>query len=121
MSRVKLPQPIAFAFLAECGNVAYTGNLEGPYKRLREISMGGRRGASLDLISTEQAQAYADARVREALNAAADAIAYNAAACQDRLTEQLLRANEQAVRLLIPSANQINSFGPTPASKTEGA
>ncbi|WP_130358253.1 hypothetical protein [Pigmentiphaga kullae] len=118
---MKLPQPIAFAFLAECGNVAYTGNLEGPYKRLREISMGGRRGASLDLISTEQAQAYADARVREALNAAADAIAYNAAACQDRLTEQLLRANEQAVRLLIPSANQINSFGPTPASKTEGA
>lgn len=111
MSNVKIPQPLAVAFLAECGNVAYTGHLEGPYKRLREISLDGRRGASLDLISTEQAQEYADARVREALDAAADAIAANAAACKDRLNEHLLRANEQAVRSLIPSAQRAAAQG----------
>lgn len=106
MSSIRMPTPVAVAFLAECGNVAYTGWLEGPYKRLREISMDGRRGASLDLISTEQAREYADARVREALEAAADAIAYNAAACTDRLTEDLLRANECAVRSLITPATE---------------
>ena len=103
MSRIPMPVPIACAFLAECGNVAYTGHLEGPYKRLRQLSMDGRRGASLDLVSVEQAKAYAEGRVREALEAAADAVAYNAAACEDYMNEQLLRANEQAIRALIPA------------------
>ena len=73
MIKAALPEPVAVAFLAECGNVAYTAHLEGPYKRLRELSMGGRRGASLSLITTEQAEAYANARVREALEQAAQA------------------------------------------------
>lgn len=70
---IPMPDPVAIAFLAECGNVAYTGHLEGPYKRLSELSVDGRRGASLDLITTEQAEAYKNDCVREALEEAAQA------------------------------------------------
>jgi len=100
-----MPTPVAAAFLDEQGQVFITGHLEGPYKRLREISEGRRMGgAALDLITTEQAEEYATARAQEALAAAADAIAYNIAACEDRVTGLLLRANEQAVRSMAPAS-----------------
>lgn len=54
------------------------------------------------LITTDQAEAYANARVREALEEAAGIIKANAEAC-DSGTRIMLRANAEAVLALIPS------------------
>ena len=53
-------------------------------------------------ITTTQAEAYANAKVREALEQAALTIEANAEACNTD-TRIMLRANAAAVRALIPS------------------
>lgn len=54
------------------------------------------------IITTTQAEAYANARVREALEQAAGIIKANAEAC-DSGTRIMLRANAEAVLAIIPS------------------
>ena len=49
--------PVAFAYLDENSNVTYTGNLEGPYPELVEMSQRGRKGAMLPLITEQQHRA----------------------------------------------------------------
>lgn len=48
------PTPIAYAYLDHEANVTYTGNLEGPYRELQEMSNYGRKGAMLPLITQQQ-------------------------------------------------------------------
>jgi hypothetical protein len=49
--------PVAFAYLDENSSVTYTGNLEGPYPELLEMSRYGRIGAMLPLITEQQHRA----------------------------------------------------------------
>lgn len=99
---IPTPEPVAVAFLAECGNVAYTGHLEGPYRQLRALSADGRRGASLALITTTQAEAYKDACVREALEKAESIVRSNADACASLAVRVMLHSNADAIHSLIP-------------------
>jgi hypothetical protein len=51
-------EPIAFAFLTDKGEVAYTSNLEGPYPELVDINRWGRKGAMIQLLSDTQHRAH---------------------------------------------------------------
>ena len=72
----------------------------------------------VDLITTDQAEAYADARVREALEQAARIIEANAAGCNET-TFYILHSQIAAIRALIhstparPESEQCRGPGPT--------
>ena len=87
MTKVTMPEPVAYR------------SKESPYL----FSLGGPGTDGFDgLITTTQAEAYADAMVREALEQAAGIIKANAEAC-DSGTRIMLRANAEVVLALISS------------------
>lgn len=55
----------------------------------------------VDLITTDQAEAFANARVREALEEAAAILQANAQSCETN-TRIILRSNAEAVLAMIP-------------------
>lgn len=95
MAKVTMPEPVAV--VCHGYDLFFVGG--GPIADLVK-----RLGVKVGdwLITTEQAEVYAAARVREALEEAAGIIKANAEAC-DSGTRIMLRANAGAVLALLPS------------------
>lgn len=93
MTKVTMPDPVAYAHR----DILRRGNC---VERIYPTAKHGSE--SVGLITTDQAEAYANARVREALEQAAGIIKANAEAC-DSGTRIMLRANAEAVLALISS------------------
>lgn len=87
MTKPTMPEPVAYR------------SKESPYL----FSLGGPDTDGFDgLITTTQAEAYAAARVREALEQAAIVVEKNALACTPT-TAVILLSQAQAIRALLPS------------------
>ena len=96
MSNVKMPDPVAWVRRHP------DGALTAEYLENEVISeVRKQSGAWLPLITTDQAEAYADARVRETLEEAASIIETNAAGCNET-TFYILHSQIEAIRALIP-------------------
>lgn len=110
---VPMPETMATASFTDAGDILVTGVYDRPLRALEAKQRTTRHRASIDLISTEQAEEYACRRVQEALEAAADAIASNAQACEDAITRLVLDSNERALRGMVPllRARQENTNG----------
>ena len=99
---VSMPETMATATFTDTGHILVTGMYDRPLRALEAKQRAMRHRASLDLISTEQAEEYARLRIQEALEAAADAMASNAQACDDAITRLVLDSNERALRGMVP-------------------
>lgn len=92
---IPMPEPVAFAAGGHPNHLC---------SRAQYNSMLGKNRIKFDvpLITTTQAEAYADARVREALEEAATIIEKNALDCIPT-TAVILLSQAQAIRALLPS------------------
>lgn len=70
-----------------------------------EIRRRGDDERTIPIFTTDQAEAYKDACVREALEEAAHIVDANAADCTGRIRKGLLRSNAQAIRALMTTEN----------------
>lgn len=98
MSNVPMPEPVAWVRRHP------DGALSAEYLRNEAIEpVRKESGAWIPMITTTQAQAYTDARVKEALEEAAAIVDANATACTGQIRKGLLRSNAAAIRALIPN------------------
>lgn len=88
MTQVKMPEPLRLRWNK------YTGRYD--------ISEDHRAAGDADLITTTQAEAYAYARVRVALEEAESIVRNNADACSTLAVKVMLHSNADAIRALIP-------------------
>lgn len=95
MSKIAIPEPVAV--VVSDFAIFWAGT--GPVSPL--IERNGVRVGSL-LITTDQAEAYATAKVREALEEAALLVNRNSDQCSSLVGKVLLSSNADAIRALIP-------------------
>jgi len=94
MSKVTMPDPVAYAIFSENGNIRIWSRVPRDLPDLDSL------GPMHQLITTAQAEAYAAAKVREVLEEAAIVVEKNALACTPT-TAVILLSQAQAIRALI--------------------
>src|SRR5690554_6631361 len=95
MTNIQMPDPVGLTTPENLASVQGGGVA----RKFWSVSM--RAENEVSLYSTTQMEAYADAKVRQALDEAAMILKANAEACHSD-TRIMLRANAEAIRALIP-------------------
>lgn len=111
MSKVTMPEPVeqqiryfdSNALSRTYGEWSEWKMFTGKYERM---GMNQKRG----LITTDQAEAYADARVREALEKAESIVRRNADACFSFVVKAMLHSNADAIRALLAERDALRYF-----------
>lgn len=93
MTKVTMPEPVAWM------HEEFDHTITDNNKRAASSTFSRYR---YGLITTTQAEAYADAKVREALEEAASVLENNSDACRSLAVRVLLSSNADAIRALMP-------------------